>query len=145
MCSCRNFITAIFNSATLSRYSNDTVVSACALFTDGLTAALNMLTVGLGEAVASVAVALPNIEGVEVFAAGLLVGMASEPLFVSFFMSNENNLAGGDAHFASSLPAVAAGFEVVSVLVSGAAGTFDRNAKGDAAPAVADAVGFPNP
>lgn len=104
-----------------------------------------MLTLGLGEAVASVVVALPNIESDEVLADALLVGMASGPLFESFFMSNENNFAGGGVHFASSLPAAAAGFEVVSALVNGAAGTFDRNAKGDAAPAVADAAGFPNP
>lgn len=112
------------------------MVSACPLFTDGLTDALNMLTLGLGEAVASIVVALPNIESDE--------GLA-DALFESFFMSNENNFAGGGVHFASSLPAAAAGFEVVSALVNGAAGTFDRNAKGDAAPAVADAAGFPNP
>lgn len=121
------------------------MVSACPLFTRGLTDALNMLTLGLGEAVASVVVALPNIESDEVLADGLLVGMASASLFESFFMSNEKSLARGGVQFASSLPAADNGFEVVSALENGAAGTFDRNAKGDAAPAVADAAAFPNP
>lgn len=152
MCSCRNFITAIFNSATLSRYSEDTVLSAGPLFTDGLTAALNMLMIGgLGEAVASIAVdaavTLPKIEGAEeVFDAVPLVDSGSGELFASFFKSKENNLAGGGVHFASSsLPVVASGFKVVLAPVNGAAGTLDRNAKGDAAPAVADGAGLPNP
>lgn len=156
MCSCRNFITAIFNSATLSQYSEVTVLSAESLFTGGLTAALNILIVGgLGVAVASISldagVTLPKIERPEeillaVLLAVLLVGSVSGALFASFFKSNENNLAGGGVLFASSpLPAVAAGFKVVLAPVNGAAGTFERNAKGDATPAVADVAGLPNP
>lgn len=127
------------------------MLSAGPLFTDGLTAALNMLMIGgLGESVASIAVdtavTLPKIEGAEeVFDAVPLVDSGSGELFASFFKSKENNLAGGGVHFASSLPAVASGFKVVLVPVNGAAGTLDRNAKGDAAPAVADGAGLPNP
>lgn len=128
------------------------MLSAESLFTGGLTAALNILIVGgLGVAVASISVdagvTLPKIERPEeILLAVLLVGSVSGALFASLFKSNENNLAGGGVLFASSpLPAVAAGFKVVLAPVNGAAGTFERNAKGDATPAVADVAGLPNP
>lgn len=128
MCSLRNFITDIFNSATVSRNSDDVVV---ALFAVGFSSDTDDLNMGFTGSVE--VEALPKIE----------LPLGNTVLVDSFFgfAPNENILDGG----VLSVPAlvVLLGFTAASGAVK-----LLRNAKGDAepvpVPAIVDA-GLPKP
>jgi len=126
MCSFRNFITDIFNSATESRNSDDVVVK---LFAVGFSVDTGDLNIGF---MGSVAEALPKIEA----------PLDRTLLVDSFFgfASNENILAGGGLSLLALIL-------LLDFAAPSGAVKLVKNAKGEAlpVPAVVDAAGFPKP